>query len=465
MGPDTSWKTGSFLGTTTFRLTGWFLAVFGVLSVLLFVVVYATLSAHLADLTDQELDDTLTEFAALYRERGLPAIQGEFKREAASQGTSRVFFALLAGDGATRAASDLSGWPGIDIGKLARSAPARYRTVSLRGHSHNVRIAVSRLSGGERIVIGQSLRNEDLVLRRYRVTFAIAFVCLLVAGGLVGYLLARKAMAGVTRVTETASRIGPEHLGRRVSLTGEGRELDALSRAFNAMLDRIESLLGELRQMSDNVAHELRTPITRIRGLAETALAAPAGTETSRKTHADIIEACDELTGMIATMLEIAAADSGLRGIDEAGVDLNALLAEAMDLFSPVAEERRIRLHLEVPGERLAILGDRSRLQRAVANILDNAIKYTPDHGEVTLVLSKRPNGTVISVRDTGIGIPKNDLPRIFDRFFRCDRSRSTQGSGLGLALARSIIHAHGGTIEVESSPRGSSFTISLPPA
>jgi heavy metal sensor kinase len=457
----------SFLRTTTFRLTLWYLIVFSAFSLAVFAVVYLTLTSDLHDQTDNEIWDTAKEFEALYEEHGLKALQAEFTREAESRGTKRVFFELISPNGEVRATSDLSQWSGLgtlypDALVLSGNKPS-FRTLSLHGLRHKVRVLFTPAADGNVIMIGITLQGDEIIMERYRETFGTALVVMLVCGGVVGYLLARKAMSGVQRVTDTATRIGRHDLARRVPLASEGEEINALAHAFNAMLERIESLLSELRQITDNVAHELRTPITRIRGTAETTLKANGDLNEYREMAASVIDGCDELIEMIATMLEIAKTDSGVAELDITPLDIREIVDEAADLFAPMAEDKGIDIRLVKPSRGAMVSGDRPRLQRVVANLLDNAIKYTPPGGTVTLTVDTGAGGVRVEITDTGVGIDEKYISRVFDRFYRGDKSRSTSGSGLGLSLALAIIRAHGGDITVKSTDAGSSFTVFLP--
>ena len=462
------WKKGSsFLQTTTFRLTLWYLLVFSALSVAVFLVVYISLALRLQNQTDQEILDKSKEFAALYRDHGLSALQAEFLREAESQGTRQVFFQLLSQEGKVLAASDLSQWEGL--GALTSQKHGdwpkgpSYRTFLFPGHRHKVRLLFIPAINNKVIEIGSSLQGSELILERYRETFGTALTVMLICGGLFGFLLARKAMAGVQRVTDTATQIGRHELSRRVPLAHEGREIDTLAQAFNAMLERIESLLSELQQITDNIAHELRTPITHIRGMAETTLKSGVNIEEFQEMAGTVIDGCDDLIEMVGTMLEIAKADSGVAELDIAPLNFGEIAAEAVDLFAPMAEDKGVQIHLARLSQDLTVKGDRQRLQRAIANLLDNAIKYTLPGGIVTLTVHEDTAGVQVSIRDTGMGIDQNDLPHIFERFYRGDKSRSTAGSGLGLSLARAIVRAHGGDITVTSVPQETTFHILLP--
>lgn len=458
-------KSGTdLLRTTTFRLTLWYLGVFSALLLVVFGLVYFFLTTHLHDQIDHEIMNTAREFGALYNEQGVKALQAEFMREAASQGTGRVFFELFSPEGRLLASSNPD--PEVktlDSDTIRSGQKDSFYTQSLPDGKHKIRVGSIFQSGGNLLRIGTSLEGDEVLLERYRETFGTALVIMLVCGGFVGWLLARKAMAGVKRVTETARQIGRRDFGRRVVLGDEGEEIHALGQAFNGMLERTESLFNELQRITDHIAHELRTPITRIRGTAETTLQHGKTLDDFREMAASVIAGSDDLIEIIGTMLEIAKTNSGAAKLEQVPIQLSEILSEAIDLFAPLAEEKQIAIQFADESGGFAISGNRSKLQRVVANLLDNAIKYTPDGGSISLVLKPESNHLIFDLSNTGTGIPEKDLPHIFDRFYRADPGRSAPGSGLGLALARAIIRAHGGRITVTSSAAGTSFRVSLP--
>lgn len=460
-------KKISFLRTTTFRLTLWYLVVFTALSLAVFGAVYVSLSSHLYYQTDKEIMNTAREFKALYEEQGVKGLQAEFIREAASRGTGRVFFELLSPSGKLLATTDVSKWHGSDIlephADVSPTDELSLHTFSLPGHRHKIRVVSLVTADGKVIKIGSTLEGDEILLERYRERFGMGLLIMLVCGGFIGWLLARKAMSGVKQVTKTATRIGRHEFGRRVAVSDQGEEINSLVQAFNDMLERIETLLHELEQITDNIAHELRTPLTRIRGIAEMTLKGNGNLDDFREMAAVVIDGSDDLIEMIGTMLEIAKADSGVTELAVAPLDMWEIIEDATDLFAPAAEDKGIDIQLEKPSQAVPITGNRPKLQRVVANLLDNAIKYTPSGGAVTLSAHAEATGVTVNVADTGVGIDAEDIPHIFDRFYRGDKSRSTDGSGLGLSLALAIIRTHGGDITVHSSNAGSTFTIFLP--
>jgi signal transduction histidine kinase len=243
-----------------------------------------------------------------------------------------------------------------------------------------------------------------------------------------------------------------------------GDEIDQLAMTFNQMLDRIQTLVTEIKEMSDNIAHDLRSPITRIRGIAEVTLTNGKSMDEYENMAASTIEECDRLLDMINTMLMISKTESGVDKLSRQEINLAGLIREACELFEPTAEDKRVTLSCDAPNES-HLIGDNRMIQRMLSNLLDNAIKYTPSGGKVNVSVSENEKGDVIiTVKDTGVGISPNDLPRIFDRFYRCDQSRSNSGIGLGLSLARAIARAHGGEITATSTPnQGSTLTVTLP--
>jgi signal transduction histidine kinase len=265
-----------------------------------------------------------------------------------------------------------------------------------------------------------------------------------------------------------------------------GREdaIDELTVLFNAMLDKIEGLVGAMRGALDNVSHDLRTPLTRLRGTAELALAGPTDSERYREALADCVEETDRVLVMLNTLMDISEAESGTMQLQREQVDIVEVVERAVELYREVAEAKGVALegvgsHLsrtfraqttndEVSSTndsrpRVIVAGDRARLEQVAANLIDNAIKYTPSGGRVEVSIGRDGNA-MLQVRDTGAGIPPDEMPRIWDRLFRGDRSRAERGLGLGLSLVKAIVEAHGGTVAVESQVgAGSTFTVLLP--
>src|SRR5439155_1319748 len=249
----------------------------------------------------------------------------------------------------------------------------------------------------------------------------------------------------------------------RLPVGGTNDAIDELTSLFNAMLDKIEGLVDAMRGALDNVSHDLRTPLTRLRGTAEMALAAEPDIDRYREALADCVEESDRVLVMLNTLMDISEAESGTLQLTREPVSLHDVVDRAVDLYRDVAEAKGVRLTV-APGDAVVVSGDRTRLEQVAANLIDNAVKYTAAGGRVDVEVARDGDDAGLRVRDTGAGIPADELPRIWDRLFRGDASRTERGLGLGLSLVKAIVEAHGGTVHVTSEPgRGQTFQVRLP--
>jgi signal transduction histidine kinase len=450
--------------TLRLRLTLWHAGLFAALALVVFAIAYYMVSQQLLHAVDMDLRDTAQEFSERLRVGGIAVLQAEVDSETASHGANLFFARFLDGQGKIQVEhlSKVWGFP------IPRPAPSGSRLqwfdVGIGMDSGPVRILALSVDHMGWMEIGLSLAAYESQMHQIRSVFALALLVMAVLGILAGWLQLRTVFRSVEQVRSTAIGISEGELDRRIELTEQGQELSDLSDAFNRMLDRIQSLLKEMRDVSDHIAHDLRTPVSRIRGLAETALMNSHQSRASQiETLATIVEEADQLGDMINTMLEIAQTDAGLIDQQFDSVDLAALLHEAHELFLPVAEDAGITLSIHLPDQLMPVTGSRTRLQRAISNLIDNALKFSLANSHVDLSAEMEGNTVLLQFRDEGIGIAAEDMPHIFERFYRSDQSRSKPGNGLGLSYAMSIIRSHSGDIEVKSEiGSGSTFTIKL---
>jgi signal transduction histidine kinase len=449
-------------------MTAWSALLFAGFAVLLFVAEDSLLRSRLRARADDELLADVRQFEALYHAYGLEVLRDEFLRESESRGAEDVALVFRSPNGTVLASSELTYWsraPWIEE-PPASLAPGELvlRRVPVPGTDRGARMVTAAVSDGNTLQIAVSLADDQDLLNDYRRVFALVVVGMLAFGLGLSWILTGRIVRGVRQVTEAAARIRRTDLSARVPVGDRGREIEELSLAFNDMLDRIDHLVTEMREVTDSVAHDLRRPLTAIRGTLEHAVTSATSQAEFREAAGVAIEECDRLVGMIDGLLEIAEAEAGLANRRLENLEFGSLVQDACELFLPVAEDKGVILKLDLADTERQVSGDRRALQRAVANVLDNAIKYTPDGGRVTVGLRYPGRMAELTVRDTGCGIDAADRPHVFERFFRADRSRSTPGNGLGLAFARAVCRSHGGTVELESTAgQGTEVRLRLP--
>jgi heavy metal sensor kinase len=314
----------------------------------------------------------------------------------------------------------------------------------------------------ERLTDGAEIDHE---LREFLVVLGTAIPVALVLSGGLAYLLARKALAPIEQLHRLTTRITADRLDQRLPVVNAGDELVRLAQTINDMIGRLERSFAEVRRFTADASHELRTPLTALRTEVEVALNKPADVADQANLLGSILEECERLTRLTEQLLALAREDARIVQQERQPVDLAVLVRGAVETMRPLAEAKSIRLR-QHGADALPMHGDAARLRQVFYNLLDNAIKYTPEGGEIEVGLGRRAGEAIVVLRDTGIGIPADHLPHVFERFYRVDkgRSRAEGGTGLGLSITHSIVTAHGGRIELDSIPsRGTVCTVTLP--
>ncbi len=447
-----------------FRLAVWYFVIFVLSSLAVSIVSYVFLSSSLQD-NRKAIQAKLQELTALAETAGVQGIEqaAEVRRRPSRR---TAFFVRVANpEGRVVFVNNPRLWRRFDIKSfLGRPAEGAWQYVPSRGDGDVLELTTAKLSNGYLLQVGRTVEGRDGILEDYHNTITGVTIPMMLIALSGGIFFSFRALRPVRHLIQTTrSIVATGRTDARVPESGSGDELDELSQLFNQMLRRIEALILGMKEALDNVAHDLRSPLARLRGVAEMSLQAEARDEQYREALASCVEESDRIQKLLNSLMDISEAETGTIRLQLQPVVISDVINQVVDLYQYVAEEKEIAISVTCPNNAV-IATDRSRLIQVIANLLDNAIKYSFPGGHVSITVRQQSDRTVIEFEDHGSGITQEEIARIWDRLYRGDKSRSQPGLGIGLSLVRAVVHAHGGEVGVQSAPgQGSVFSVSFP--
>ena len=453
-----------------FRLALQYALVFALGAAVLFGVLYWVLATALEQREQAAVEGRAADFAAACQQGGVAALSALVHSDASPDMRS-LFVRLISPANVAVFVAAPPDWIETEVRRLPvpewAGVIAEQQTQTVRVPQDALRdytIATHALPGGWLLQVGRLTDSRAVLLAPVRRAFTRVGAAALLLAVAVGTLLAWRATRPLRLVAETTRRIVETgDLAARVPGPAGTGELAGLVRQLNTLLDKNAVHVGVLRDTLDNLAHDLRTPLTRLRGSAELALQDSGEPGDAHAALADCVNESDRLLHLLETLLDISAAEGGALKLHLERCDLRTSAERAADLYREVAEENRIAVTVDLPAP-VEVTADAVRLGQVVNNLLDNALKYTPAGGAVTLAVRADAGAAVLTVTDSGPGIPAGERDAVFRRLYRRDVSRSQRGLGLGLSLVKAIVEAHHGTVDIADAPGGGArFTVRLP--
>jgi signal transduction histidine kinase len=458
---------GKLVRATAFRLTLVYLVIFALYAAALLVYFALNTGRLITEQITETVDDEIAELTEQYSIGSWRQLTTIIENRSLRPGSSLYLFTAPSGQAIAGNVGSLA--PGV-IDKTGWSETVYRRLDEQAAAEHSALVRVTQLTGGFRLLVGRDL-EERARMREIIVAAARGSVALVIVLGLAGgFFVARRILKRFDAVTDTTQRIMAGDLSGRLPVTGIGDELDRLAMNLNDMLERIEALMRGLKEVSDNIAHDLKTPLTRLRNRCEAALRTARTENDYRGALEDMIDESDGLIRTFDALLMIARAESGQARENMTEFDAADIVHAVAELYEPLAEEKGLALNVDAPAPAL-IRGNRELLSQALTNLVDNAIKYarpTPSAEskavpQIMLGVRREGSRVLISVADRGPGIPEGDRARVVERFVRLEQSAYEPGSGLGLSLAAAVARLHGGGLTLEDNAPGLRVVISLP--
>jgi signal transduction histidine kinase len=452
--------------TFRFRLAISFSVAFIVLSLLLFAIGYFLVSSSLQAADRIAIKLKLREYADEYRTGSIASVKQKIEIDSRSGDLKSFMVRVADPQNKTLLLREPGEDASYDFKKLERTTldPGRWIRLKANGEDDLLEIASARLPDSNVVQIGKGPEQREELLDHFRNNFLEVLFAAILLSAVTGMFLSQQVLRPVRSFTGVLGPIiDTGKVNARVPVLRSGDEFEELGVRFNQALGRIDTLVVGIKASLDNVAHDLRTPMTRLRVVAETALQADSSPQIYREALSDCLEESEQILRMLNTLMDISEVETGSVKLVIADVNVAVLARQVIDVYGGVAEDRNIALRVSCPPA-LTLPGDRARLLQMLGNLIDNAVKYTPSGGTVEIEARENERFVVLTIRDSGMGIPLEDLPKIWDRSFRGDKSRTQRGLGLGLSLVRAVVLAHTGSISVNSTLNsGTEFSIRLP--
>ncbi len=450
-----------FLRSSTFRLALLYMLLFSTSVLVLLGFIYWSTVSYISAQTDETIDIEILDLTERYRNAGLAGLT-QLLTERLSRRPAGGSVYLLTDKDLTPLVGNLDRWP---LGAEIQNGWLEFLLENAgdnRSTAHSARARVFRLSGGFILLVGRDIYDLEVTKRRIVATLLWGLGIMLVLGGIGSVMMGRSTLRRIEAINETSREIMSGDLSRRVPSRNTGDDFDMLADNLNNMLNQIESLMDSVRQVSDNIAHDLRTPLARLRNRLEELSLDVEQSDAARVTLEQALDEADGLLNTFNALLRIARIESHDSRTDFTAIDINELVADVVELYEPLAEDKGLRLITDLQARPLCA-GDRDLLFQAIANLLDNAIKYTPAHGEIRCTLLPDSAGARLMLADNGPGIPADQRDKVFQRFFRLEQSRTTPGNGLGMSLVQAVMQLHHLAIELQDNQPGLKVIIRFP--
>ena len=440
-----------FLRSSTFRLALMYMLLFVSSVLVLLGFIYLSTVSYLSAQTDATIEFEILDMTDRYQHTGLAGLT-QLITERLARRPSGASVYLLTDSHLAPLIGNLDSWPvnaeinngwlEFDLKDTGDAEP------------HRTRARLFRLSGGLLLVVGRDIHEFEITRHRISLSLFWALGIMLVLGSLGSVMMARSTLQRIEAINQTSHEIMSGDLSRRIPTRRTGDDFDLLADNLNNMLDQIESLMESVRRVSDNIAHDLRTPLARLRNHLEELHLDTDAADRHQPVMEKALEQADALLNTFNALLRIARIESQEDNTDFAPVDMVALIKDVMELYEPLAEDKRLHFEMLIR-TRLIFHGDRDLLFQALANLLDNAIKYTPTAGSVHLTLENDGDAVCLRLCDSGPGIPEAQREQVFQRFFRLEQSRTTPGNGLGMSLVRAVMQRHHLDLQLQDNQPG----------